>query len=69
MLGLDIGFLAMAIMPRTVCDVPQKMTIQAILLGPWQQRRKPFEYKFLKEIVLRRESLGSGRIPCRDHSG
>lgn len=36
---MDIGFLAMAIMPRAVCGVPQRMTIQAILLGPWQQRK------------------------------
>lgn len=69
MQGLDIGFLAMAIMPRVLCGMPQRMTIQAILLGSWQQRKKPTGYASLKEIVLRRQSLGSGRMSCGDPSG
>lgn len=67
--SLDTGFLAMAIMPRAVCGMPQRMSIQAILLGPWQQRKKPIGCKSLKEIILRKQSLGSGRISCRDPSG
>lgn len=52
-----------------VCDVPKRMAIQAIVLGPWQKRRKQIGCKFLKEIILRRWNLGSSRIPCRDYSG
>lgn len=53
--SLDIGFLAMAVMPKAVSDVLQRRAIQATLLGPWQQSRKHMGCNFLKEIIL---SLG-----------
>lgn len=53
--SLDIGFLAVAVMPKAVCEVLQRTTIQATLFGPWQQNRKHMGCKFLKEIIL---SLG-----------
>lgn len=66
---LGTGYRALATMLRTVCDVPQRTTNQVILLAPWQRRWKQCGRQFLKESVLKRQSLGSGRISCRDHSG
>lgn len=62
-----VGFLAVAVTARAVCAVSPRMAREPWLSSPGNREENGLG-AVLKEIVVRRQSLDSGRISCRDHS-